>query len=425
MIIAAIVFAVLLCAALVLGSYLHLLYSESLRLRPREAARSLPFFEESLRPRLGLEPEAGVRRFVAVKQATILLLGLNLAYLRGALHGFSLTRLLEALVLAAMLLVLLAYVTPHVLVTRTSGRWALRLVIPAWLLSLAVRPLLAVVDFAYSIVDLGAGSKEPEIAPAPETNIQALMDAGQEEGLLGEEDRKLIQSVVEFGEKTVREVMTPRPRMVAIASGSTLEELRQLLINEQYSRIPVYQDTIDTIIGFVHARDMLEIDDEDRESRRVDDLLRPVLLVPESKRVQDLMAEMQEKSQHMAIVIDEYGNTAGLATLEDLVEEIVGEIRDESEPVSDVVEEPDHSFIVPGNLDLDRLQGLTGFRPEQDVESTTIAGLVSERLGRVPSAGEALQLNGMRIEVLASNGLVVERLRVRREEGPAELPKTA
>ena len=425
MILAAILVAVLLCAALALGSYLHLLYAESLRMRPREAARSLPYFEEAIQPGLGLEADTGLRRFVAVKQSTILLLGLDVAYLLGALHGFGLLRLLEALVIATALLVLFAYVAPHLLLTRTHGRWALRLLTPARALSAAVLPLLAMVDFAYSIADLGAEHKKPESSPTPEESIEALMDAGQQEGLLEAEDRKMLQSVVEFGDKTVREVMTPRPRMVAIEWGATLEQLRQLLINEQYSRIPVYRGSIDSVVGFVHARDMIEIEDDERASRRVDELLRPVLLVPEAKRVKDLMGEMQAKSLHMAVVIDEYGNTAGLATLEDLVEEIVGEIRDESEPISDVVEEPDHSFIVPGDLDLDRLQDLTGFRPEQDVESTTVAGLVSERLGRVPSAGEALHLNGLRIEVLASNGLVVERLRVRRAEKPRELPRTA
>src|SRR5262249_17809362 len=296
---------------------------------------------------------------------------------------------------------LFAYLLPHVLVTRTGGQWALRFLLPARALSAAVRPLLAVVDFAYSVADLGIESKAPEDIPTAEENIQALIEAGQEEGLLGEEDRKLIQSVVEFGDKTVREVMTPRPRIVAIEASASLEELRQLLLNERYSRIPIYHSSIDNIQGFVHVRDMLEVEEHERESRRVSELERPVLFVPETKRVNDLLREMQVKNLHMAIVIDEYGNTAGLATLEDLVEEIVGEIRDESEPASDVVEEADHSFVVSGDLDLDRLKDLTGYRPDQDLESTTIAGLVTERLGHVPAPGEKLQLNGIEIEVLA------------------------
>jgi CBS domain containing-hemolysin-like protein len=312
-------------------------------------------------------------------------------------------------------------------VTRTTGDWALRFVWPARLLSAAVLPLLIVVGFLYSIADLGVESKAEESPATPEENIEALMDAGQQEGLLGEDDRKLIHSVVEFGDKTVREVMTPRPRIVAIEASSSLEELRQLLIHEKYSRIPVYRHDIDEILGFVHVRDLLEVEESERELR-VTELLRPVLFVPETKRVNNLLREMQEKVQQMAIVVDEYGNTAGLATMEDLVEEIVGEIRDESEPVSDVVEEPDHSIRISGDLAVDRLRDLIGYRPDQDLESTTVAGLVTERLGHVPEAGEKLQLDGIEIEVLASDGLRVERLRVRRNgkpETPAELPHTA
>jgi CBS domain containing-hemolysin-like protein len=414
MILVSITLAVLFAALLALVSYFHLLYAESLRLRPREAVRSLPAFEELLRPRLRLESETGVQRFAAAKQLLIILLVLDVASTLGARYGFNTLRLLETLALASALLALFAYVAPHVLVTRTSGRWAAGLVWPARLLAFSVLPFLMVVQFAYSIADRGADSKPIETPPTPEENIDALIDAGQEEGLIEEEDRKLIQSVVEFGDKTVREVMTPRPRLVAILAEASLEELKQLQIEHQFSRIPIYETSIDQVIGFVHVWDVLEVPDEERPQRRVREFVRPVLYVPETKRVNDLLREMQEKTVHMSIVIDEYGNTAGLATLEDLVEEIVGEIRDESEPTPDVVEEPGQSFLVAGNLDLDRLRDLIGFRPDQELESTTLSGLVSERLGHVPGRGETLEIDGIRIDVLESNGLRAERLRVRR-----------
>jgi CBS domain containing-hemolysin-like protein len=417
--------AAALCAALAVASYFHLLYSESIRLRPREAARSLPFFEASLQPRLGMEAETGVQRFAAAKQLLLVLLTLDLAWTLGGREGFSASRLFEALAFTAALVALFAYVTPHVLVTRTSGKWAVVLLWPARLLAVAVAPFLTVIRFSYSIADLGADAKPQEAPPTAEQNIDALIDAGQEEGLLEEEDRKLIQSVVEFGDKTVREVMTPRRLMVTISADASLEDLRQLQIEQQYSRIPIYEQSIDEIIGFVHIWDVLEVPDDERPSRRVREFNRPVLYAPETKRVNDLLREMQEKSVHMSIVIDEYGNTAGLATLEDLVEEIVGEIRDESEPYPDIVEEPDHGFIVSGNLDVDRLRDLIGFRAAQDLESTTVSGLVTERLGHVPAVGEELELDGIRIEVLASNGLLAERLRVRRLEPPAALEETA
>src|SRR5262249_2936316 len=144
-------------------------------------------------------------------------------------------------------------------------------------------------------------------------DIEALITAGEEEGIIEKDDRKLIESVVAFGDKTVREVMTPRPKIVAIEADRSLEDLRELAIHEQYSRIPVYESTIDRIIGFVHVRDMFELDEGDRAGRNVRELVRPIRLVPETKPVNDLLREMQEAGGHMAIVIDEYGNVAGLA----------------------------------------------------------------------------------------------------------------
>src|ERR1051326_3819737 len=151
--------------------------------------------------------------------------------------------------------------------------------------------------------------------------------------------------------------MTPRPNIVAISAESTLEQLRQLVITEQYSRIPVYDQNIDQIIGFVHVRDMFELEEEERERRTVRELIRPVPFVPETKPVNDLMRQMQQEGTHMVIVVDEYGNTAGLTTMEDLLEVIIGEIRDEHEPDSDVKEDGQGGFIVSGTLDLDRSAG--------------------------------------------------------------------
>jgi len=418
MILAPVLIAVALALALTLAAFFYLLYAESVRLRPRESARALAFFEETVRPRLGLENDAGVQRFAAAKQLLLVLLVLDLVWAVAAGRDLTGKKLLEALAFAVALLALCGYVAPHVLVTRTEGRWAAGLALPARLLSLAVMPFLAVVRFSYSIADLGAESRHEE-PPTPGENIEALIDAGREEGLLEEDDRKLIQSVVEFGDKTVREVMTPRPRIVAIAAEATLEQLHALQIEHQYSRIPIYTGAIDNIIGFVHVWDVLETPDDERPLRRVRELRRPVLAVPETKQVNDLLREMQDRSIHMAVVIDEYGNTAGLATLEDLVEEIVGEIRDESEPNPDVVEEPGRSFLVSGSLDVDRLRDLLDFRAGEDLESTTISGLVTERLGRVPAAGETLEVDGIRIEVLESSGVAAERLRVRRIGPPA------
>ena len=255
----------------------------------------------------------------------------------------------------------------------------------------------------------------------PAENIDALISAGTEEGLIEEEDRKLIQSVVQFGDKVVREVMTPRPNIVAVSADSSLEQLRQLVITEQYSRIPVFEQNIDQIIGFVHVRDMFELQESDREKRTVRELMRPIILVPETKPVSVLMRQMQQENSHMVIVVDEYGNTAGLASMEDLLEVIIGEIRDEHEPDSDVTEDGLGGFIVSGNFDLDRIGDLfSSFHREEEIESTTVGGLVSEWLGRVPKAGEFVERDGIRVEVLVSDELRVGQVRISRPQTVAQ-----
>jgi putative hemolysin len=277
-----------------------------------------------------------------------------------------------------------------------------------------VRPVVALLNFLHSLVDLAGEKTLAEEPPSSAENIDALINAGAEEGLIEEDDRKLIQSVVEFGDKVVREVMTSRPNIVAASADDTLEQLRQIVINEQYSRIPVYENDIDHIAGFVHVRDMFELGEEERLTHKIRDLLRPIRFVPETKPVHDLMREMQHEGAHMVIVVDEYGNTAGLATMEDLVEVILGEIRDEHEPDSDVKEEGEGVYVVAGTFDLDRLKQLLDFQPEEEIESTTVGGLVTEWLGRVPAAGEVVERDGVSIEILASDELRVQKVRVRK-----------
>jgi len=206
--------------------------------------------------------------------------------------------------------------------------------------------------------------------------------------------------------------MTARPNIVAVQADQSLEALHELVVVEQYSRIPVYQTSIDDVIGFVHVRDMFEIQESERPTRTVRELMRPIRFVPETKPVNDLMREMQQEGSHMVIVVDEYGNTAGLSTMEDLVEVILGEIRDEHEPGSDVIEDEKGGFIVSGNFDLHRLEDMLNFRPDEEIESTTIGGLVTEWLGRVPPPGEVIERDGIRIEVLASDEMRVGQVRL-------------
>ena len=221
----------------------------------------------------------------------------------------------------------------------------------------------------------------------------------------------MIQSVVEFSGKTVREAMKPRPEIVAVPTDYTVEKIVELLRVRPLSRIPVYEGSIHHIRGILHTQDVLQVPDTEAHTRTVASLMRTdVYFVPESKLVSDLLREMQRSNIRMAIVVDEYGGVAGLVTIEDLVEEIVGEIGDEHEKAQ-VVQDGEDSYIVPGNMDVDRLDELFGIRPEGH-ESSTIAGLVSELAGRIPKKNEVIEDEGLKFEVLDSTDRRVERVRI-------------
>lgn len=409
--------------ALILVTFVQLLYLESQRLRTRETP-ALTFFKETLEDRLGYTTDRGAIGFSMVKHAGLALSGvLSLAFASG--NAPPLESLAGGAILALLVMLIATYVVPQTLYQRTTGRWALPLVPVLRGLALLSSPIYGLLSFFHSLFQLGSEEEQGAANPDPSESIGALIDAGAEEGIIEEDDRRLIESVVAFGDKTVREVMTPRPNIVAIQQDRSLEELRQLVIHEQYSRIPVYEANIDQVVGFVHVRDMFELDASERQTRKVKELVRPLRIVPETKPVDDLLREMQQDGAHMAIVVDEYGNTAGLCTMEDLVEEILGEIRDEHEPERDVREEPDGSFVVSGSFDVSRLSELVDFEPGEDTESTTVGGLVSEWLGHVPAAGEEAERAGLHIEVLAANERRVEQVRLSRVPEPSDEQKRA
>jgi len=387
----------------------QLLYLESLRIRARERA-SLEFFKQTLEARLGLETERGSLTFSLIKHVGLAIIGcLTLAILYEQTDPWQ--AIAAACLLVGIYVVLGTYIIPQIVYRRSSGHALLTVTPLLRVLAIIVRPLVWVIEFTQSVFDLGQPTPDKEAA-RPEEHIEALILAGEEEGIIEKGDRELIQSVVAFGDKTVREVMTPRPMIVAIRQDASLDELRQLAINEQYSRIPVFEDTIDQIVGFVHVRDMFELDEDERAHRKVREIMRPIRAVPETKAVNDLLREMQEEGAHMAVVVDEYGSTAGIVTMEDMVEEIVGEIHDEHEPDRDFRQDPDGSYVVSGSFDLGRLEDLLDFHPEDGIESTTVGGLITEWLGHVPEAGEETERDGIAIKVLAANNLRVDQVRV-------------
>jgi putative hemolysin len=405
-----IVLASVTAIVVMLVTCLQVLYLESLRIRARELP-ALQFFKETLEARLGIDTERGSLAFSLVKHIGLAIIGsLTMAIAVVAQNGLGESIAIACLV-SGFYTVIGTYVIPQVFYRRSSGHF-LAPMIPLFRLALlAVMPLLWALEFLQSLFELGNGQTHEE-PTRPEEHIEALISAGEEEGIIEKGDRELIQSVVAFGDKTVREVMTPRPRIVAIREDASLEELRHLVIHEQFSRIPAYDGSIDQITGFVHVRDLFELNDEQRAGRKVRDIMRPIRGVPESKPVNDLMREMQEEGAHMVVVVDEYGATAGLVTMEDMVEEIVGEIHDEHEPDRDFRRDPDGSYVVSGSFDLGRLRELLDFHPQDDTESTTVGGLITEWLGHVPTVGEETEREGIAIKVLAANHLRVDQVRV-------------
>jgi len=401
--------AALVVVIVTLATIIQLLYLESLRIRARELP-SLEFFKGTLESRIGMETERGATSFSLIKHLGLGVLGCLLLAITSE-SAAPWQALPAAILVVGAITVVSAYLVPQLVYRKTTGHSLLALVPVFRVLALSVRPVLWGLEFFQSLFELG-GNPGTGGEPRPEEHIEALISAGEEEGIIEEGDRELIQSVVAFGDMTVREVMTARPNIVAISQDASLEELRKLVITTQYSRIPAYQGDIDTITGFVHVRDMFELSESDRSTRRVRDILRPIRPVPESKPVNDLLREMQEEGAHMAVVVDEYGSTAGIVTLEDMVEEIVGEIHDEHEPDRDFRKEPDGSFVVSGSLDIGRLQDLVDFHPPDDTQSTTVGGLVTEWLGHVPAVGEETERDGIAITVLAANNLRVDQVRV-------------
>jgi putative hemolysin len=247
-----------------------------------------------------------------------------------------------------------------------------------------------------------------------EEEIQAFIDAGQEEGILEVDEGEMIQSIVQFGDKVAREVMTPRTQIVAIDIDSPVEKLVQLIISRRHSRIPVFNDNIDNIEGFIHERDLLRIWQRGETLDNLRSLLTPVYFVPETKPVGDLLNEMKERGEQLILVVDEYGGISGLITMEDLVEEILGEIHDTDSTGEKVIEESPGVYIVPGSLDLSSLNETLGTPFVENSECTTAAGAVVELFGKLPSSGEKIEHRGISAEVLDADRRKVYRLRIRK-----------
>lgn len=400
----------LLLSLLTLVSYVDRLYTEIGKFLSRDFQDNIDVFEQSIEPRLGVSRPRAALSMAVLVPLTMAAISMLVGFIVFRDRAWSIREILQATLSLVLIIIVFNRFIPFVFFSRTNGQWLTALVLLLRVLIYLVLPVTLVLGFLQSVAALTKEHSEEQPESQAEA-VDALIEAGQEEGILDESNRDLIQSVVEFGEKTVREAMKPRPEIVAVPAQTTVEQFIELLRGKPFSRVPVFEGTIHNIIGIVYAQDVLQVPDTEARVRTVDSIMRKdVYFVPESKLGSDLLREMQKNNVRMAIVVDEYGGVAGLVTIEDLVEEIVGEIRDEHEKV-EVVRESEHSYIVPGSMDVDRLDELFGMRPEGR-ESATIAGLVSELAGRIPQPGEVIEEDGLRFEVLQSTQRRVERVRI-------------
>ncbi|HEY1768110.1 MAG TPA: hemolysin family protein [Terracidiphilus sp.] len=418
---------VFLAAVETLAAYMNRLYSEFGKILTREVQENLDAWQERIEPQIGLSREHAHLSAEVLQQLSLGLIALEF----GAVlfdRAPHLARPSAFEVAQAVLGVVLAVVfcnelVPSLLFNRTHGLWATRLIWPIRLLLWLMTPVTVFIRFFFSVGALAEQPASPEEESA--VDVEALIEAGEEEGILEKSDRELVRSAVEFGDKLVREVMTPRPEIFAVPETTTLEGFLELLREHNFSRVPVFAGLLDNITGIAFAHDLLQIADEDARARMVATIKRPAAFVPETKRGYELLREMQREKHHMRIVIDEYGAVAGLVTIEDLLEQIVGNIRDEHEEEASP-EEPQResggSWLVPGNFPVDQLGDLFGDPVDvgEGYEAATLGGLISEIEGRIPLAGEVVMIEsvGMRAEVVASTGRRVERVRVFPPPGP-------
>jgi len=400
----------LLLGLLTLVSYVERLYSELGKFLSREFQDNIDVFEQQIEPRLGVSRMRASLSMAVLTQLTMAAIAMLVGFAIFREYPWTAEEVLQAILSLILIVIVFNRFLPFVFFSRTRGEWLTRWVLFVRLLIYMVLPVTLVLGFLQSVASLTKEHSEEQPESQAEA-VDALLEAGREEGILDGTNRDLIQSVMEFGEKTVREAMKPRPEIFAVPAQTTLEQFINLLRTNPYSRVPVYSGTIHNIKGIVFTQDVLQVPDSEAQVRTVETLMRrDVYFVPESKLGSDLLREMQKKNVRMAIVVDEYGGVAGLVTIEDLIEEIVGEISDEHEKTQ-IVRENDHSYVVAGNVDVDRLAELFGVRPEGK-ESATVAGLVSELAGRIPRKGETVEEDGLRFEVLDSTERRVERVRI-------------
>jgi CBS domain containing-hemolysin-like protein len=406
----------LLGVGLVIFSYIDRIYREMGHVTTKRVREHLEFFESEIEPHFHIDRTRGGNAFRLLANLWLVLVTAETA--RGVIVFVPGTwdALVQALIYVLVEVLLLSQFIPDFLLARTRGKWLTRFALLIRAFLWIVWPFRVLLEVATSLANI-SDDQSAEDKPTQQEGIEALVDAAEQEGILERDEAQMIEQVVEFSDKRVLEFMTPRPDVVAIRANSTVEQLRKLLIETKFSRVPVYDESLDDTFGIAFARDLLQVPEEEARRRAVREIARPALFVPETKHGSDLLKEMQRRNQQMAIVVDEHGSVAGVVTIEDLVEEIIGEIgEDDRVPSPDAVREPDGSLVLRGSVSVEKVQELFGVEWQDTAaeSATTIAGLLNQISGHVPSAGEYMEYGGLRFEIVEANQRKVLRVRVRR-----------
>ena len=367
------------------------------------------------------EPGMYLSSVVVIRTAAIILASVltTVLVLRSFPHSPALTVALLMLFFAVTAICQLA---PRALAGREPEQVSLAIAGPMRLLVGILTPLNRLFAAITSAMLRPFGISVSPLSPVvTEEELRMWVNVGEEEGIIEEDEKEMINSIFELEETTVREIMVPRIDMFALEAGASVAEAVEAIIRESYSRIPIYQGNIDNIIGVLYARDLFKPVRDGDWSKPVKEVVRPAYFVPESKKVDELLHELQQKQVHIAIVVDEYGGTAGLVTIEDLLEEIVGEIRDEFDAEEAKVEQlSDNEAIFDATVSIDDVNEILSINLQSDVDS--IGGYVYDKLGKIPTAGDRIQVDGVGVEVLKTEGRRIKKVKVTVRRPLIEMP---
>ena len=378
----------------------------------------------------GLPQAAALDGYIQERQSLLgtLALARNVAVVLGIAVGTFLVlgetghtwMALAATMAGALLALMVLEAVPRLLVAQNPERWGLRLVPAIRAFRLLFGLPARLLDFATSVVFRLRGRKEEQDPSDEEEELLRLVELHEGNGGVENGELAMIRRIAHMVDRAVREIMVPRIDMVAVQSDATVETVLRLVMEHGYSRIPIYEENVDNIVGVVYAKDLLKCLADGRRPDTVQEIARPPYFIPEGKHIDELLAELREHKVHMAIVVDEYGGTAGLATIEDVLEEIVGEIQDEYDREEVTIERLTESeAILDARVSLDALNELFDLHIEGE-DFDTVGGFVYHQLGRMPTPGDEVHADGLSLRVLSILGRRIKKVRVTKEPVAAE-----